>query len=176
MATNSTPYNNDAEVIERVSVDRRDINFLSPNNFQLVIDNQGFKNLQLLVQKVAIPDMTLGAAMTPGPMRTLGFSGDTLYYSPLEMTFLIDEDLDNYKEVHDWIIAQSAQKDRGSADQKRRDITLIINTSHNNKTKEITFVDAFPTSLSSIPFEADIADVEYMTATVTFEYSYYKFV
>lgn len=169
------PYNNDVVLAGKVSTERQDINFLAPNNFQLVIDNQSFKNTQLTVQKVSIPDISLPKANVSGPMRNFGMSGDKMEYAPLEITFVIDEDLDNYKEIHDWMLGQLTIEDNGTAAAKTRDITLIINTSHNNTTKQITFADAYPVSLSSVPFEADVADVEYMTASVTFEYTYYKF-
>jgi hypothetical protein len=170
------PYNNDVKLEGKVSDSRDDINFLSPNNFQIVIDNQSFKNVQLYVQKVSIPDMSLPKADLNGAMRNIGMAGDKMEYAPLDITFLIDEDLDNYREIHDWMIGQLSIEDKGTLSAKTRDITLIINTSHNNSTKEITFVDAYPVSLSSVPFESDISDVEYMVATASFEYSYYKFV
>lgn len=170
------PYNNDVVLANRTSELREDINFLAPNNFQLVIDNQSFKNTQLTVQKFSIPDMSLPKAQLNGPMRSIGMAGDKMDYGPLEITFIIDEDLDNYKEMHDWMLGQLTIQDNGMASGKTRDLALIINTSHNNRTKEITFVDAYPVALSSIPFETDVSDVEYMTASVTFEYSYFKFV
>ncbi len=39
----------------------------------------------------------------------------------------------------------------------------------------IKFVDAYPTSLSSIPFDITTTDVEYLTAVASFRYSYYQF-
>ena len=48
--------------------------------------------------------------------------------------------------------------------------------SSNNVVKEIQFVDAHPTSLSSLPFEVTNENVNYLTAVVEFNYSYYKFV
>ena len=43
-------------------------------------------------------------------------------------------------------------------------------------TKQIKFVDAYPTSLSSLPFDITTTDVEYLTAVAQFEYSYYQFI
>ena len=56
-----------------------------------------------------------------------------------------------------------------------RDVTLTIMNSANNVTKQIQFVDAYPTTLSSLPFDITIGEVEYLTAVVSFSYSYYKF-
>ena len=56
-----------------------------------------------------------------------------------------------------------------------RDMTLTVMNSANNVTKQIKFVDAYPTSLSSIPFDITTTDVEYLTAVASFRYSYYQF-
>jgi hypothetical protein len=61
-------------------------------------------------------------------------------------------------------------------ERKNRDLTLVIYNSSNNVVKEIQFVDAHPTSLSSLPFEVTNEAVNYLTAVVEFNYSYYKFV
>jgi hypothetical protein len=47
--------------------------------------------------------------------------------------------------------------------------------SANNVTKQIKFVDAYPTTISSLPFDITTTDVEYLTAAVSFNYSYYQF-
>jgi hypothetical protein len=52
---------------------------------------------------------------------------------------------------------------------------LIILDSNNNVAREIQFINAMPISLGSIPFDITASDVEYLTATVSFQYDYYKF-
>jgi len=54
------------------------------------------------------------------------------------------------------------------------DATLIILNSHNNKSKEITFKEVFPTSLSGLEFNVNTNDIEYLTAEVTFKYTYFE--
>ena len=54
------------------------------------------------------------------------------------------------------------------------DATLAILTSHNNVSKEITFADCFPTSLSALEFSTQQTDVEYLQAEVSFKYTYYE--
>ena len=166
------PYDNSVN-LNADNAKNADINFLAPNAFKLVIDNVTYKNVQYLVQSANIPDISLPNANAPGSMRNLGLSGDKITYSPLELTFLIDENLANYREIHDWILGQLTVNSE-FGDGKVRDITLMILSSHNNVIQQIQFVDAYPISLSSIPFEANASDVEYLTASVTFEYSYYK--
>ena len=167
------PYDNNID-LNASNPQNADINFLAPNAFKLVIDNVTYKNVQYLVQSANIPDISLAPAPVNSMMRNIGEHGDKITYSPLELTFLVDETLTNYREIHDWILGQLTKKSEVLADNKLRDITLMIISSHNNVVQEIQFIDAYPTSLSSLPFESNTADVDYLTASVSFEYSYYK--
>ena len=100
---------------------------------------------------------------------------DKIDYSPFEMTFLVDEYLTNYIEIHDWMLGLVKEAEVSNV-QKTRDLTLQVLTSHNNVAKEIVFVNAYPTNLSSLPFDTTITDTNYLVANVTFNYSYFKFI
>jgi len=167
------PYNINTNIESNTETLIEDYNFANPSSFRLVIDNTKFKNVQFLVQQVAIPDISVTGANYATPQRNILASGDKVDYSTLECTFLIDENFINYQEIHDWILAQVTEADDK---KKTRDITLIIYTSHNNVAKQIQFVDAHPTNLSSVPFDSALTDVEYLTANVSFTYSYYKII
>jgi len=154
--------------------------FVNPSGFKLLIDNMKYKNAQYFVQMAALPDVSTQGAPLAYKQRNVTTMPDKLEYAPLEVTFLVDEDMINYKEIHDWIVGLVTQHDRKIGqttynDRKTRDITLQILTSHNNVAQEITFIDAYPINISSLPFTTATTDVEYLTAAVTFQYSYYKF-
>lgn len=167
------PYNINTDIEAQTETQLDDINFVNPSSFKLLIDNMKFKNVQFLVQQAAIPDISIDAAQFNTPMRNIGIAADKVTYSALDCTFLIDENLINYTEIHDWLLAQVTEDD---TKKKTRDITLVIYTSHNNVARQIQFVDAYPISLSSVPFDATSSDVEYLTANVSFNYSYYKII
>jgi len=166
------PYNINTDISGTTGVSlMSDISYLSPTGFHLLIDNLKFQNSQFLIQNATLPTISLPPANFATPVRQLGFHGDKIDYSPFDCTFLIDENLINYKEIHDWILAQVVESD---SKKKTRDMTLSILSSSNNVIKQIQFVDAFPVDLSAVAFDATATDVEYMTASVTFNYSYYK--
>jgi hypothetical protein len=150
------------------------LNYLSSISFRLVIDTLKYPNAQFNVQLVALPSISITPAALNTPKRNVFDSPDKVNYDPLELTFLVDEQLANYREIHDWIFGLANEVDT-KTDTKERDIQLIILDSNNNVVKEIQFVDAFPTSISSLPFDITQTDVNYLTAAVTFEYSYFKF-
>tara|TARA_B110000902_G_scaffold262557_1_gene339673 strand:+ start:846 stop:1358 length:513 start_codon:yes stop_codon:yes gene_type:complete len=149
------------------------LSYVTPSSFRLVIDSQKYPNAQYMIQTVALPDMSVTPATLNTPQRNIGFLPDKIEYSDMDLTFLVDEDMTNYKEIHDWMLGLVTESDEGV--RKARDITLQVMNSHNNVTNEITFVSAFPVNLSSLPFDATTTDVEYLTANVTFHYSYFKF-
>ena len=149
------------------------ISFANPSSFRLVIDNLKYPNAQYTVQLASIPDMSVDCAAMNTPKRNILVSADKIVYAPLQLTFIVDENFTNYKEIHDWMFGMVGQDDLNT--RKNRDLALIIYNSSNNVVQQIQFVDAHPTSLSSLPFEVTGESVNYLTAVAEFNYSYYKF-
>lgn len=157
---------------EPTSTQISQLNYVNPAGFKLLIDKLKYKNAQYTIQMASLPNMNVSGAQFNTPQRNIYQPADKAVYAPFEVTFLVDEYLTNYTEIHDWMLGMVNQKDAGV--RKTRDITLQIMSSHNNVIKEIQFVDAHPTDLSSLPFDTTITDVQYLVANVVFEYSYFK--
>ena len=152
----------------------KQINFLTPNAFRFSIDKTRYENVSFLVQRVNLPGINIGAAEYHTPWRSSNYvHADKADYGDLTISFLVDEDLINYQEIHDWLLAQINNQDNYPKDHKRRDIKLTIMSSHNNPRYTITFIDAFPTGMSDIQFDSSITDADYVTVDVSFKYSYY---
>lgn len=149
-------------------------NYMSPVSFRLTMDRLKFPNAEYTVQTLFIPDITVSPARYATPQRNIAIDGDKIEYAPLTLTFLIDEDLTNYREIHDWLLGEVTVNDDLRLYRKERDLTISILSSHNNVLRQLQFIDAIPTSLSALPFDVTITDLQYLTAQVTFEYSYYK--
>jgi hypothetical protein len=122
---------------------------------------------------MVLPDIAVNGAPYHTPSRTIAIAADKIEYGPFECSFLVDEDLINYKEIYDWLYNQV---DDNQSPANVRDVTLNIMSSANNVTKQIRFIDAYPTILSSLPFDITTTDVEYLTAVVSFNYSYFEIV
>ena len=99
----------------------------------------------------------------------MGMTGDRIAFGDLQIRFNITEDMENYVEMFNWMhnIIQKGESFKSDA-------TLSILSSHNNVTKEITFRDCFPTSLSAVEFSTQQNDIEYLQADVTFKYTYFE--
>ena len=161
--------------VEPTSTVNEAMSFAAPANFRLTLDRLKYPNVEFSVQTVALPDMSVDGAIVNTPQRNFAMAPDKVTYSPFELTFLVDEYLQNYIEIHDWIMGLVKEPETRTV-QKTRDMTLHILTSHNNVAKEIQFIDAYPVSLSSLPFDTTVTDTNYLVANVTFNYSYFRFV
>jgi len=150
-------------------------NYLSPTTFIMTMDRLKFPNANFHLQTVMLPDMMANPAQLGTPKRRIPMSADKIEYGPLTVTFLVDEDLTNYREMHDWLLAQVLNVDQKN-DGKPRDLTLTAQTSSNNPNVGFQFIDAYPTQISALPFETTTTDIQYLTTMVTIEYSYFKII
>ena len=57
-----------------------------------------------------LPGITLGEATFPPPMTDTFVAGDKLTFETLNITFLVDEELQNYRELWDWLVGMGAPK------------------------------------------------------------------
>ena len=149
-------------------------NFLNPSSFVLTLDSLSYSGAEFTIQTMILPDVTAEGAPLQYKQINVGRASDKIAFGTFEISYLIDEDLLNYKEIFDWL--KSNVETIHTATNHVRDLTLTIMNSANNVTKQIKFIDAYPTSISSLPFDITTTDVEYLTAVVTFDYSYYEFV
>ena len=147
-----------------------------------------------------VPGITLGEAMYPTPMSDMFITGDKLTFETLNITFIVDEELQNYRELWDWItgigfpvkhsewetalskgdsvvskFAASGSKATYSESNLYSDATLIVYNSKNIPKVEVKFKNMFPTSLSSLEYSQELTDVEYFKASASFRYLYYEF-
>lgn len=159
--------------------------YLSPLGFRFVLNRT--PNTNYFVQNVRLPTLTLGEVDPENPFVKLPTPGTKLNYEPLDITFMVDEDMRNYLEINEWLVGLGFPDNFG---QYRRlveaneisatpstavfsDGTLLILTSHQNANVKVTFKDMFPISLSDLSFDSTMSDVEYLKATVTFRYKQY---
>ena len=59
--------------------------------------------VEFFCTSVNIPGITLGETLQDTPLKTIPIPGDTLTYASLNVSFLIDENLENYREIHGWL-------------------------------------------------------------------------
>ena len=140
------------------------INMLSPTGFKLTINREKFANTEFFITTFGIPSLSAGEVQT-NFQNNIGFTpGEALTYESLSLRFVIDEDMNNYTEMFNWMKANTDTVER-------HDMILSIMTNKNLVNKQFQFKDAFPTALSGVEFSAQATDVEYLQADVTFRYN-----
>ena len=164
------------------------ISTLNPNSFQFSI--QKYPELNYFLQEVSLPTVTLGTAIQTSSVHDVKLPGETMEFGTLNIEFLIDEKLSNYLALFGWIqglgypeghqqYTQYMNENRNSngfSDNSKMvsDCFLMIMDSNNKPLQRFTFVDAFPTSLGALTFRSNNTDVQYLVASLTMEYSYFK--
>tara|TARA_B100001059_G_scaffold24923_1_gene20027 strand:- start:334 stop:960 length:627 start_codon:yes stop_codon:yes gene_type:complete len=59
--------------------------------------------VEFFCTSVNIPGVTLGETSQDTPLKTIPIPGDELTYGSLNVDFMIDENLENYREIHGWL-------------------------------------------------------------------------
>jgi hypothetical protein len=182
------------------------LDYASPTQFKFSIIK--LPKVEYFCTAVNVPGITLGGTMSqPSPLKDIPIPGEKLTYEPLQMTFLVDENLENFQEIHGWLVGLgfprdhsefrdlvSSGNDRFPAKNQSisneigkvkygspnvggtySDATLTILSSKNNSELEVRFRNMFPTGLTGLQYNQQAADVDYLTATVSFEYEIYDF-
>lgn len=160
-------------------------NFLSPVGFKFSLAKE--PKASFFCNSARIPEISLGTAVQPSYLKDVDVPGDKLTYGDLTLRFLVDENLENYMSIHNWLTGlgypESTQdyrdlitNDRGITDPKEAfsDGSLHILNSNFRDTAIVKFRDLFPVFLTSLEFEATEADTTYFTAEVTFKYTVYN--
>ena len=163
--------------------------------------------VEFFVQSANIPGINLGSAQQNTPLYDMPLPGDKITFAALDMSFLVDENLNNYKEIHDWILGlgfpsnnqqfqdlQSAGSDRFPGSSKSTattgtstpqplseggiysDAILTVLNSKNIAKTEIRFQNVYPTSLGGLNYDVRQTDVDYLSASVSFNYMNYDIV
>ena len=78
-------------------------NFLSPIGFIFILEKA--KKVSYLCQTASIPTMTVGAIDIPtGGFAALPIDGNAVYQQ-LDLQFIVDESMENYMQIHNWMRA-----------------------------------------------------------------------
>lgn len=178
-----------------------ELDFLRPHAFRFMI--QSLPKVTYFCQAANIPAVNLGYATQATPLIDIPKPGEKITYGELNIKFMIQEDMANYVELYNWIIAlgfptnHSQFRSRG-LDQAFRnpdgsapfsatgtpqirssdltdfsDASLLVLDSNNNPKVSLNFMDCFPISLSGLDFDISSGNVQYFAAQAVFKYRAY---
>ena len=192
MTTETSPLNRQPTALD----------YSSPTQFRFLINQ--LPKVQYFTTEANLPGITLDELELGSPLKDLPLLGSKLTYEDLAISFIVDENLENYIEMHTWLTAIGFPKDRKQFSDFRSttsntktstrgeskdigkvgattpeismtsDAVLTILTNKNNPVVECRFADVFPTNLSGLTYSQNQTDVEYLTATANFKYKIYE--
>ena len=159
-------------------------NFLSPAGFRFTLGKN--QKVTYFCQSANIPAINLLTANQPTPFVQVPLPAGFAYYD-LNLSFLIDEDMQNYTIIQKWLRGlgvpdsfasrtEFERLNRNNADGQYMpftDATLFILNSNMKNVVQIKFEDVYPVSLNTIRFETTGQDTDYFVAEVTFKYKSY---
>jgi hypothetical protein len=137
------------------------------------------------VQNVNLPGIHLQpTGGQPNPFVNIPIYGDHIEYDDITINFKVQESMDDWLEIHNWIRKLGFPKNHAEYEELdgvapglgtglTSDISLVICNSNRIPTFNIIFRDAFPTSLSSTIFDQAQSDLQYVTAAASFKYTLY---
>ena len=178
------------------------LDYSSPTQFRFLINQ--LPKVQYFTVSASVPGLTLGDATYATPLKDIPLPGEKITYDDLTITFIVDENLENYIEIHNWLTSLGFPKDRSQFKTFREstsnlknatvgtstdigdvkpstpdtpmfsDCVLTILSNKNNPVAECRFADCFPTSLGALEYSQNQTDVDYLTVDVTFKYKIYE--
>ena len=178
------------------------LDYASPTQFRFGINQ--LPKVEFFTVSANVPSINLGDAIFPTPFKDIPVMGDKLTYDNLSISFIVDEYLENYISLHEWMtaigfpknrtqfkdfrsntsnVAQSTQgtsQDIGDvqpatpANALFSDAYLMILSNKNNPIVEITFHNMYPVLLGTLEYNQGATDIEYITVSADFAYQIYE--
>lgn len=164
-------------------------NFLSSIGFRFTLNRA--PKVAFFSNTANIPSMTLGIAQQPNYLTTIPVPGDKIEFGDFNLRFLVDENLENYMEIQNWMrglgFPESLseiyhwQNSNEAFEQPEKsdmnlysDGTLLVLNSNQNFNFNVVFRSMFPYELGELKFDATDPDNSYFTADVKFKYMMYN--
>ena len=176
------------------------LDYASPTQFRFGIHQ--LPKVEFFTVSANLPGITLQTAPYPTPFKDIPIMGEKLDYANLSISFIVDEYLENYISLHNWMTGIGFPEKREQF-QIFRDVTsntpasgktppvdlagkaipdkslfsdafIQILSNKNNPIVEVNFENAFPISLSALDYTQNATNVDYIVATAEFAYQIYE--
>jgi hypothetical protein len=178
------------------------LDYASPTQFRFGIHQ--LPKVEFFTVTANLPGVSVPTTTLATPFTDISIMGEKTEFENLTISFIVDEYLENYITLHNWLTGIGFPKSR-SQFSTFRDVTsdtpdsqkgvstdigdvkqstpdkamysdafLMILSNKNNPIVEVNFHNVYPISLSALDFSQAATDVEYMTASAEFAYQIYE--
>lgn len=153
---------------------------LSGSHFEFSI--AGYDNLNFNVQTANLPSVRTNPKEVPTSIGSTHVAGDKLEYETLEISFIVDESMNDWRECYNWLRALATTNIIDAKLENQyvnydKDLytsaTLFILTNSLHINIKCTFYNLFPISLTGLDFSTKDTEDRKLFGTVIFAYDYY---
>ena len=170
------------------------LSYLAPTQFELLIKK--LPNTKYFSTGVNVPSVSVAEVQQPTNLgRNVLIPGDKINFGEITVTFIVDENMENWTELYQWMsqITSSTDPEKyrslvganrranepydgsGDYDAVYSDMTIVVTTAANNPNRYIRIQDAFPTSLGEITMDTTVAGgLTYVTCTASFQFTSFE--
>lgn len=158
---------------------------LQPTKFQLAFKR--LPDVQYFLQKFTLPGGSIQALEQATPFKNRPIPGNKLSYETLTITFLVEESMNSWDEIHTWLKGLGIEEGYKDYRDLRRainvasndpfpqysDATLTILSTQNNPRIRFNFLDCFPVRLGDIDFDTKMNADDVITCEAEFAFFYF---
>jgi hypothetical protein len=151
------------------------LNYFSPLEFRVLIKR--LPTVEFTTQQAAIPNISADPITQPTRFNPVFTTPDKVNFANLDLSFIVDEDMINYREIFNWIMLAAFPENHEQHDQIKvstdglfSDISILITNSKKNSNLEVLYRNCFPISLGELQLDTTETDVVYPKVNVTFQY------
>jgi len=168
------------------------LSYLAPTQFELIVKK--LPNTKYFATGVNIPSVNIGESLQPTRLgANIKLPGDKINYGELTITFIVDENMENWTEMFNWMEGITASTDTekyrlltgasqspkydgsGDPEEMYSDMTIVVTTAANNPNRYIRIQDAYPSTLGEITMDTTVAGgLSYVTCTATFFFTNFE--
>ena len=138
------------------------------NRFKCMFLNETYKELDDSITSVNIPAIDTGFLTQPTPIVDIFIPGDSLEFSTLNITFMLDQDYSNWKMVMDWMFSNRNFR-QVNQDLVYSDVSIQLGNKKKNMIYSVQLFDVFPIGISDIDLNTKIDDIDPLEFIVTFK-------
>ena len=170
------------------------LSYLAPTQFELLVKK--LPNTKYFATGVNIPSVSVGETLQPTRLgANVKLPGDKIQFGEITITFIVDENMENWTELYNWMEGITASTDTekyrllvgankredqpqdnsGDFDQLHSDMTIVVTTAANNPNRYVRIQDAYPSALGEIAMDTTVAGgLSYVTCTASFQFTSFE--
>jgi len=156
-------------------------NLLQPTKY--LLEFKRINTVTYFLQTVNVPSIKLGEVIRTTPFLDMYSPGTKLDYSTLDIEFIVDEELETWKNLYNWFVSiadpdgfeKRTYKEELQRSEHFSDATLTVLSNLNNPVLRINFRNLFPISMGDINFDTRLSADNIMTVSASFRYESYTY-